>query len=124
MAWEQGLEDFRYLSKSIRRHERLRLDSLRESLRDKVPDVLPAFVRRMAGIFHKACRACRERDHWRIEMLAPMTGPATNASDYRTAGSNDSPALRSLIESEIQGEPLTGADEAAARSAGWIRSSR
>jgi hypothetical protein len=63
--------------------------------------------------------ACRDRERWRIHLLAPAANDASAGSDYRTAGSNDSPQLRSLIESEIQGEPLTRAGEEAARRAGW-----
>ena len=62
--------------------------------------------------------ACRERDHWRIEMLAPA-GAGGPVADYRMAGSSESPQLRSLVESDMQGEPLTQVEEADARSAGW-----
>jgi hypothetical protein len=63
--------------------------------------------------------ACRDGERWRIHLLAPAANDASAGSDYRTAGSNDSPQLRSLIESEIQGEPLTREGEEAARRAGW-----
>jgi anti-sigma factor RsiW len=63
--------------------------------------------------------ACRDGERWRIHLLAPAANDASAGSDYRTAGSNDSPQLRSLIESEIQGEPLTQEGEEAARRAGW-----
>jgi hypothetical protein len=64
--------------------------------------------------------ACREGYRWRIHLLAPSANDGSAGSDYRTAGSNDSPQLRSLIESEIQGEPLTHEGEEAARRAGWL----
>jgi len=63
--------------------------------------------------------ACRDGERWRIHLLAPAANDMSAGSDYRTAGSNDSPQLRSLIESEIQGEPLTQEGEEAARRAGW-----
>jgi hypothetical protein len=63
--------------------------------------------------------ACRDGERWRIRLLAPAANDGSGGPDYRTAGSNDSPPLRSLIESEIQGEPLTRSDEEAARRAGW-----
>jgi len=63
--------------------------------------------------------ACRDGERWRIHLLAPAANDGSAGSEYRTAGSNDSPQLRSLIESEIQGEPLTREGEEAARRAGW-----
>jgi hypothetical protein len=63
--------------------------------------------------------ACRDGERWRIHLLAPAANDGSAGSEYRTAGSNDSPQLRSLIESEIQGEPLTQEGEEAARRAGW-----
>jgi anti-sigma factor RsiW len=63
--------------------------------------------------------ACRDGERWRIDLLAPAANDGSAGPDYRTAGSNDSPQLRSLIESEIQGEPLTQDGEEAARRAGW-----
>ena len=63
--------------------------------------------------------ACRDGERWRIHLLAPAANDGSAGSGYRTAGSNDSPQLRSLIESEIQGEPLTQDGEKAARRAGW-----
>ncbi len=63
--------------------------------------------------------ACRDGERWRIHLLAPAANAGSAGSEYRTAGSNDSPQLRSLIESEIQGEPLTREGEEAARRTGW-----
>jgi anti-sigma factor RsiW len=63
--------------------------------------------------------ACRDGERWRIQMLAPGTNDGSAGSDYRTAGSTGSPQLRSLIESEIQGEPLTRDGEEAARRDAW-----
>jgi anti-sigma factor RsiW len=63
--------------------------------------------------------ACRDGEQWRIHLLAPAANDGSAGSEYRTAGSNDSPQLRSLIESEIQGEPLTKEGEEAARRTGW-----
>jgi anti-sigma factor RsiW len=63
--------------------------------------------------------ACRDGERWRLHLLAPAANDGSAGSEYRTAGSYDSPQLRSLIESEIQGEPLTQEGEEAARRAGW-----
>lgn len=63
--------------------------------------------------------ACRDGERWRVHLLAPDANDGSARSDYRTAGSSDSPQLRSLIESEIQGEPLTREGEEAARRDGW-----
>jgi anti-sigma factor RsiW len=63
--------------------------------------------------------ACRDGERWRIRLVPPAANEGSAGSGYRTAGSNDSPQLRSLIESEIQGEPLTQDGEEAARRAGW-----
>jgi hypothetical protein len=63
--------------------------------------------------------ACRDGERWRIHLLAPDADEGSARSDYRTAGSDGSPQLRSLIESEIQGEPLTREGEEAARRDGW-----
>ncbi len=61
--------------------------------------------------------ACMDRQQWRIEALtqaAPQTG-----NDYRTAATAMSPIVLTLIEDEIQGEPLDAAGESAARGRGW-----
>jgi len=63
--------------------------------------------------------ACRDGERWRIQLLAPAAHDEHEGSEFRTAGSDDSPLLRSLIESEMQGEPLSRDGEAAARRAGW-----
>jgi anti-sigma factor RsiW len=61
--------------------------------------------------------ACRDHQHWQIQALAqaaPQTG-----GDYRTAGTAISSVVLTLIEDDIQGEPLDAAGESAARLRGW-----
>jgi hypothetical protein len=47
---------------------------------------------------------------------SPSEGGPTQ---FRTAGSQLSPAIRAAIEGSIEGEPLDHAGEVAARQAGW-----
>lgn len=69
--------------------------------------------------------ACREGAEWHIRLLAPAVAGQRPPSDsgYRTASSADSPRVRALVESLIQGEPLTREGEAAARQGGWVADS-
>lgn len=64
--------------------------------------------------------ACRDGEEWRIRLLVPAREQLTRP-DYRMAGSADSPQLRGLVESEMQGEPLTREGEEVARRAGWAK---
>ena len=64
--------------------------------------------------------ACHEVNGWSIKVLAqsPSNG---SPSQFRTAGSELSPAVRAAIEGSIEGEPLDHAGEVAARQAGWAK---
>jgi hypothetical protein len=63
--------------------------------------------------------ACREGSDWKIKALAQSPRAATNSANFRTAASEDSPAIRAAVEGSIDGEPLDHAGEIAARQAGW-----
>jgi hypothetical protein len=63
--------------------------------------------------------ACREGTDWRIKALAQSPRAAADSGNYRTAASDESPAIRAAVESSIEGEPLDHAGEIAARQAGW-----
>jgi hypothetical protein len=68
--------------------------------------------------------ACREGNDWKIKALAESPRAATNSGDFRTAASEDSPAIRAAVEASIDGEPLDHAGEIAARQAGWAAAKR
>jgi len=61
--------------------------------------------------------ACRDHRQWHIQALA-QTAPQSGG-DYRTAGTAISSVVLTLIEDDIQGEPLDAAGESAARLRGW-----
>ena len=63
--------------------------------------------------------ACREGNDWRIQALAQAPRAAANSGNFRTAASEDSPAIRAAVEESIAGEALDHAGEIAARQAGW-----
>jgi hypothetical protein len=63
--------------------------------------------------------ACREGTDWKIRALAQTPPAAVDSGNFRTAGSEDSPAIRAAVEGSIQGEPLDHAGEIAARAKGW-----
>jgi hypothetical protein len=63
--------------------------------------------------------ACREETDWRIKALAQAPYAPANSGNFRTAASEDSPAIRAAVEGLIEGEPLDHAGEIAARQAGW-----
>jgi hypothetical protein len=66
--------------------------------------------------------ACREGIDWKIRALAQSPPGLVNSGNFRTAGSEESPAIRAAVEGAIQGEPLDHAGEIAARQAGWAAS--
>jgi hypothetical protein len=68
--------------------------------------------------------ACREGNDWRIKALAQTPRAAANSGNFRTAASEDSPAIRAAVEGSIEGEALDHAGEIAAREAGWTASSK
>jgi anti-sigma factor ChrR (cupin superfamily) len=64
--------------------------------------------------------ACREGTDWRIKALAQSPRATVGSGNFRTAASEESPAIRAAVESSIDGEPLDHAAEIAARQAGWV----
>jgi hypothetical protein len=68
--------------------------------------------------------ACREGTDWRIKALAQSARAAANSGNFRTAASEDSPAIRAAVEGSIDGEPLDHAGEIAARQAGWAAAAK
>jgi len=68
--------------------------------------------------------ACREGSDWKIKALAESPRAATNSGNFRTAASEDSPAIRAAVEASIDGEPLDHTGEVAARRAGWAAAKR
>ena len=68
--------------------------------------------------------ACREGTDWRIKALAQAARAAANSGNFRTAASEDSPAIRAAVEGSIDGEPLDHAGEIAARAAGWAAAAK
>jgi anti-sigma factor RsiW len=63
--------------------------------------------------------ACREGAGWKVR-AAVFSGPSTaGQAPYRTAASDMPTAIRTEVESLIDGAPLDARGEAAARSAGW-----
>lgn len=92
------------------------------SFRDKSGDYCRTFS--LTGAAASSGLACREETHWRIKALAQTTRAAANSSNYRTAASEDSPAIRAAVEQSIDGEPLDHGGEIAARAAGWAAPKR
>jgi hypothetical protein len=88
------------------------------SFRDKSGDYCRTFS--LTGSDPSLGLACREGADWRIKALAQSPHAAANFGNFRTAGSEDSPAIRAAVEGSIDGEPLDHAGEIAARAAGWV----
>ena len=65
--------------------------------------------------------ACRERDAWRLEVLAQSPAQPGAATGYRTAGTTLPPSVTRALDELRAGEPLDAAAEAAARERGWAR---
>jgi hypothetical protein len=87
------------------------------SFRDRSGDFCRTFS--SSGSDASSGLACREGSEWRIKALAQSPRSAANSSNFRTAASEDSPAIRAAVEGSIDGEPLDHAGEIAARKAGW-----
>jgi hypothetical protein len=87
------------------------------SFRDKSGDYCRTFS--LTGNDASSGLACHEGADWRIKALAQAPRAATNSDIFRTAASEDSPAIRAAVEVSIAGEPLDHAGEIAARQAGW-----
>jgi hypothetical protein len=88
------------------------------SFRNKSGDYCRTFSLR--GTDASAGLACREGTDWRIKALAQSAGATVSSGNFRTAASEDSPAIRAAVEGSIDGEPLDHAGEIAARQAGWM----
>jgi len=87
------------------------------SFRNKSGDYCRTFS--LTGNDASSGLACREGINWRIMALAQVPHAAANSGNFRTAASQDSPAIRAAVEASIEGEPLDHAGEIAARQAGW-----
>jgi negative regulator of sigma E activity len=86
------------------------------SFRAKSGDYCRTFA--LTGAAASAGLACHETQGWSIKVLA-QSSSAGSATQFRTAGSELSPAIRAAIEASIEGEPLDHAGEVAARQGGW-----
>ncbi|HEY2463156.1 MAG TPA: hypothetical protein VGI32_03790 [Steroidobacteraceae bacterium] len=87
------------------------------SFRNKSGDYCRTFS--LTGMGASSGLACREGTDWRIEALVQSPRNTANPGNFRTAASQESPAIRTVVESSIDGEPLDHAGEIAARQAGW-----
>lgn len=87
------------------------------SFRDKAGDYCRTFVMRtgeaLAGL------ACREKDAWRVEVLAQGAPAATSAVGYRMAGAELPEAVLRAVEAQIAGDPLDSEQEATAQLGNW-----
>jgi hypothetical protein len=63
--------------------------------------------------------ACRHGEGWQVRALIQGSGGTDSSTEYRTAGSSMPPAILSLVQSQIAGEPLDPAGERAARQRDW-----
>jgi hypothetical protein len=91
------------------------------SFRSKGGDYCRTFS--LIGTGSSSGLACREGNSWKIKVLAQSFHPAGDPSNFRQAGSADSPAVRAAVEESIAGEPLDQAGELAARRSGWAANS-
>ena len=91
------------------------------SFRAKTGDYCRTFA--LTGADASSGLACKEANGWSIKVLA-KSASAGSPTQFRTAGSEVSPAIRAAIEGSIEGEPLDHAGEVAARQAGWAADSR
>jgi anti-sigma factor RsiW len=91
------------------------------SFRSKTGDYCRTFS--LSGADSSSGLACREGNSWKIKVLAQSPHPAGDPSNFRQAGSADSPAVRAAVEESIAGEPLDQAGEIAARRRGWAANS-
>lgn len=60
--------------------------------------------------------ACRDNGRWQLRGL--LAAPAGQSTDYRMAAGMD-PALASLVDSTMSGEPFDAAQERSAKQRGW-----
>jgi hypothetical protein len=94
----------------------------RLSFRSKSGDYCRTFS--LTGTDAGSGLACREGNDWKIKALTESPRAATNSGNFRTAASEESPAIRAAVEASIDGEPLDHAGEIAARQAGWAAAKR
>jgi hypothetical protein len=87
------------------------------SFRNKSGDFCRTFS--LTGNEASSGLACHEGNDWRIKALAQAPRAATDSGNFRTAASQDSPAIRAAVEGSIEGEALDQAGEIAARQVGW-----
>jgi hypothetical protein len=92
------------------------------SFRSKSGDYCRTFS--LTGTEASSGLACREGTDWKIKALAQSPHTAANSGNFRTAASEDSPAIRAAVESSIDGEPLDHAGEIAARQGGWAAATK
>ena len=65
--------------------------------------------------------ACRDREAWRVQVLAQNSDAAAHSGQYRQAGSALPRAVLQAVDEQIAGEPLDASGEAAARAKDWRR---
>lgn len=92
------------------------------SFRSKSGDYCRTFS--LTGTDASAGLACREGMEWKIKALAQSGHTATNSGSFRTAASEESPAIRAAVEGTIDGEPLDRAGEISARQSGWTAATK
>jgi anti-sigma factor RsiW len=63
--------------------------------------------------------ACRQGDAWRVQVVAAANASAGEGGGYRPASADMPAAVITVVEQQINGEPLDASAEAAARSRGW-----
>ena len=89
------------------------------SFRSKSGDYCRTFVLReqsaLAGV------ACRDREEWRVQVLAQNAQAAADSGQYRLAGSALPRVILQAVDEQIAGEPLDASGEALARSKDWRR---
>jgi hypothetical protein len=66
-----------------------------------------------------AALACRDRDAWRLETLAPTRSPDSVSGGYQAAASSLPKVIAQSVDELIIGEPLDAKAEAAARGNSW-----
>jgi hypothetical protein len=86
------------------------------SFRAKTGEYCRTFT--LAGADASSGLACHEGNGWKIKVLV-QSAPEGSGTNFRTAASELSPAIRAAIDGAIEGEPLDHAGEVAARQAGW-----
>lgn len=65
--------------------------------------------------------ACRQQDHWQVQVLAQAVATSADGNQYRQAGSQVPPSVTRAADDIIAGEPLDASAENAAREKHWTR---